>query len=382
MSQIQKNFAKALEKSVGKGLRGSSWTVFRHYEVGKADDFTFIHAPLLRRVHSEADPDRISDRVKRFKHLAHNKPADTYSPLVDAPALFLEFARLLEDPGLDAPEDGGGLYGELETENNIEVTLDWARTYGVLGLSPTSPGHTLDKARDLHKEVTERNLPDSSQFESLGWSEPSEESHRWSPEQLERIRGILDAGQPGPPAWREISERGGPKDTVTRFVIEAMAANSILRLYESATATKRPKLDIIRSYMREGLREALEPARWYKEWALTKIWETVGYMVRGHCHPMPYRRRDGAFMVGWGFRSLLGAMWLQMLWLLTAPEEGVRRCRWCDRVIDFEQPEQPTAGARKVNRPGRRKIRKDKQFCDDRHKAAFDYYMRIKPGLR
>jgi hypothetical protein len=379
MSQIQKNFAKALEKAVGKGLRGSSWTVFRHYELGNADDFTFIHAPLLRPAQSEDDPDRISVGDKRR---AHNKAEDVYRPLVDMPALFLEFARLLEDPGLDAPEEGGWHYGELETKKNIEVTLDWARTYGVLGLSPTSPGHTLDEARDLHKEVTERNQPDSSQFGLLGWPVPSGESHRWPPERLERIRGILDAGQPGPPAWREVSVHGGLKDTVTRFVIEAMAANSILRLYEAATATKRPKLDIIRSYMPEDLREALEPPRWYREWALTKIWATVDHMVRDHCHPMSYRRGDGAFMMGWGFRSLLGAMWLQMLWLLTAPEEDVRRCRWCDRVIDFEQPEQPTTGARKVNRPGKRKIRKDKQFCDDRHKAAFDYYVRIKPGLR
>jgi len=71
-------------------------------------------------------------------------------------------------------------------------------------------------------------------------------------------------------------------------------------------------------------------------------------------------------------------MWLQMLWLLTAPEEDVRRCRWCDRVIDFEHPEQPTAGAQQNNRRSKRKIRKDKQYCNDRHKAAFDYHVRKK----
>jgi hypothetical protein len=271
---------------------------------------------------------------------------------------------------------------DLISSLRVAATRDWAQTYGVLGLSPKPSGHTLDKARDVHEEVTERKQPDSSHFGLLGWSEPTGKSHHWTPEQLERFRGILDAGHPGPPAWREISERGGPKETVTRFVIEAMAANSILRLYEAATATKRPKLDIIRSYMPEDLREALEPPRWYKEWALTTIWETVGYMVRRHCHPMPYRRRDGAFMIGWGFLSLLGAMWLEMLFLLTAPEEDVRRCQWCDRVIDFEQPEQPTARAQKINHPGTRKIRKDKQFCDDRHRAAFDYHVRIKQGLR
>ena len=95
---------------------------------------------------------------------------------------------------------------------------------------------------------------------------------------------------------------------------------------------------------------------------------------------MPYRRRDGAFRTGWGFRSLLGAMWLQMLWLLTAPEEDVRRCLWCDQVITFEQPEQPAIPAWKNNRRRRRKIRKDKQYCDAHCRTAYDYHMREKLG--
>jgi hypothetical protein len=47
----------------------------------------------LTSARSEANPDRIS---VGDKHLARNKPADTYRPLVDTPALFLEFARLME----------------------------------------------------------------------------------------------------------------------------------------------------------------------------------------------------------------------------------------------------------------------------------------------
>jgi hypothetical protein len=381
MSRIQEKYTKSADKTVGRDLRSLSWEIFTAYEFGMADGFTYIHAPVLRRADSEADPDHISvgDRS-----LAHNKAKDTYSPLVDYPALFLEFAQLVEEPGLDTETpEGRWLHGELETEKNVEVMLDWVQTYGVLGLSPVSPGRALDKARDLSKEQAERDLltpAHRSKFipsvRSIG------EPPCLPPEQLWKIRGILDAGQPGPPMWRQVSTRGGPKDTVTRFVIEAIAANSILRLYEAASMPKRPGLDIIRSYMPENLREVIAPPSWYKEWALTEVWATTGNMVRDHCYPTPYRRRDGAFMTGWGFRSLLGAMWLQMLWLLTAPEEDVRRCLWCDRVITFEQPEQPAIPAWKNKRRRRRKIRKDKQYCDDHCRTVYDYHMREKLGRR
>lgn len=156
MSQIQKEYRESADKSVGRNLRSLSWEIFTAYEFGMADSFTYMHAPLLRRADSEADPDRISvgDRS-----LAHNKPKDAYRPLVDTPALFLEFAQLVEEPGLDTETpEGRWLHGELETEKNVEVMLDWVQTYGVLGLSPVSPGPALDKARDLSNEQAERDL--------------------------------------------------------------------------------------------------------------------------------------------------------------------------------------------------------------------------------
>lgn len=298
---------------------------------------------------------------------------------MDTPALFLEFAEQVEDPGLDVPNDGW-LYGELETEKNFATALEWVQRYGVLGLSPTAPGRTLKEARDLLKEEERRDQSAGNSFGLAETFKPYGQTQPWSPRRLDQARGILDAGQPGPPAWRNVSTMGGSKETVTRFVIEAIAANSILRLYEAATASKRPKVDVIRTHMPEGLQGANESPRWHREWALTTIWQSVDNMVRDHCHPVPYRRRDGAFMTGWGFRSLLGAMWLQMLWLLTAPKKDVRRCLWCDKVIDFEQPKQPTAGAQKKHQRSTRKIRKDKLFCDPRHKAAYDYHMRRKLG--
>jgi hypothetical protein len=97
-----------------------------------------------------------------------------YSPLVREPDLFLKFARLADDDGLDQ-----GAAGELDTDKNEAVALRWAHDYGVLGLTP----------------VEENGL-----------------------------RGARTVG--------------GAADTVEAFSREAWTANGCLRLYEAATAEK------------------------------------------------------------------------------------------------------------------------------------------------
>jgi hypothetical protein len=69
----------------------------------------------------------------------------------------------------------------------------------------------------------------------------------------------------------------------------------------------------------------------------------VRRVVADDCYPELYQEED-TFRSGYGFKSLLGAMYLQMMWLMTATSE-FRRCQ----------------------RPGCNKIftsgRKDKRFC-------------------
>jgi hypothetical protein len=83
----------------------------------------------------------------------------------------------------------------------------------------------------------------------------------------------------------------------------------------------------------------------------------------------PPRYRTGQAARGVGFTNLLGAMWLQMFWLLTAME--VRFCRYpeCSNVIAYEQPEQTVApGLKKNDRSKGYKTRVDKQYCEDLHR--------------
>ena len=61
----------------------------------------------------------------------------------------------------------------------------------------------------------------------------------------------------------------------------------------------------------------------------------------------------------WAFKSLLGAMYLQMYWLMTSGGDGVSSCGYCGRIISLARPY-----------PEGRKRRQDKRFCDDACRQA------------
>jgi hypothetical protein len=60
----------------------------------------------------------------------------------------------------------------------------------------------------------------------------------------------------------------------------------------------------------------------------------------------------------WTFDNLLGAMYLQMYWLM-ASSGSMARCEHCDRIISLGRPH-----------PEGRKRRSDKRFCDDACRQA------------
>lgn len=72
-----------------------------------------------------------------------------------------------------------------------------------------------------------------------------------------------------------------------------------------------------------------------------------------------------AVKVTWHFENLLGAMYLQMWWVVTSNGD-LSRCKQCGRLISLTRPH-----------PAGRKRRQDKQFCDDACRQA---YHRAKKG--
>jgi hypothetical protein len=90
-----------------------------------------------------------------------------------------------------------------------------------------------------------------------------------------------------------------------------------------------------------------------RRWALTVVTDAVNRKIENHCYPILQGDAPGSYKPGWAFKSVLGAMWLQMMFLM----EADRRCRRCGKPLD----------------PGRRSHAK---YCDNggRCKALWNYH--------
>jgi hypothetical protein len=173
------------------------------------------------------------------------------------------------------------------------------------------------------------------------------------------------------PADRYVKPRtkGGRGENLSRFVEEARAANKALRLYEAATAPYGPDVAVIEQYILEYDRRYIgDTAESKKAWALEEAATIVQRRLATECHPQLYELPGSSgFTSAPDFGSLLGAMHLQMMFLMTATGE-VRRCRapGCSKVITFEQPdEHPEQQLRRLEQGRRKKYktRIDKEFC-------------------
>ena len=94
--------------------------------------------------------------------------------------------------------------------------------------------------------------------------------------------------------------------------------------------------------------------------AVNETLRVVGGPPQLHLDRPPHDRRR--IRGGMGFINLLGAMYLQMNWLMLAVAE-VNRCRYCGRTISYASP-----------RPGGRKRRNDKKFCNKSCRQSYAYH--------
>jgi hypothetical protein len=109
-----------------------------------------------------------------------------------------------------------------------------------------------------------------------------------------------------------------------------------------------------------------------RRYALKEVMKAVEWVVGETCSPTLYRDGDRVAQ-GWRFGSLLGAMWLQMMWLVTS-KDVPRRCAGpgCNRIISYAQPQeswewndQSSDPWKKNDRSRGYRTRKDKRFCSD-----------------
>jgi hypothetical protein len=149
---------------------------------------------------------------------------------------------------------------------------------------------------------------------------------------------------------------GGRSETVGDYMVEGRRASRLLRLYE---AVLRGEEEEALAALKAGENRALDGERldaagtWYEatplERALVEVKFEIEARVHQHCRPvlvLPECSHDPARVrSGWGFDSLLGPMYLQLLWHVAAQRE-IRRCRYCHRPI-------PNASASRLYCPKR-----------------------------
>lgn len=253
---------------------------------------------------------------------------DWYHPLIETPHLFLEFARLQERKDVD-----GAIRG-------------WIEDHGLLGLHTHEPGEFRAGAPSMMYFVGEH------------------------------------------------STHGGPGETLAKFRAEVGTANRVLTMYEVALSKDRFKLEQVleaygdsyegrtkRSRLRASAEHlgiayddclvhyALESVFWHVQ----QVLETFAYPCLVHRSPStrppiehvwtPETMRSSLWP-----RNLLGAMYLQFLWLVDSAGE-LARCKHCDRIISYSPPRPEGVG---------RKPRKDKEFCDSRCRQNYHYHNRTK----
>ncbi len=341
MEYVARNFASASEEAVNEYLREGYWLVYRHYcAVDPARGMvgcTELNDPDLVQ---ELNPDAC-DSAKTTHGVYVVAPILLKDPFVDDPENYPRRRRASapqERIGQDeevlreflnavdssySPLALPGLFLEFARladtgEITLDVMMDWVQRYGVLGL-----------------EGRETRSLDPQGFADL---------------------------------------RGGPMDNLWNFDIEARRANAVLRLYEAATDSDGPDVEGLTRYeewisTQAVLREhghRMDSSAGLRDAALGWVAGTVRRTVAEDCYPELYQEGD-TFRSGYGFKSLLGAMYLQMMWLMIATGE-IRRCQGpgCNKIITFEQPDQPVEDSGlKKNARGKYRTRKDKRFCSD-----------------
>jgi hypothetical protein len=216
-----------------------------------------------------------------------------YKPLEEEPDLFLRFARLPEESDLDTALK--------------EVALEWSRKFGLLGGTSTATSGEPDRMKlSVFKAEAEVASMVRSYYEtSLNRDENADEP----------VATPLD--------------------------------------YRILRATDRPEeVFNTEKVLVAGVREAVMPrSRMYL--FTTAFW--VSQEVQKHCRPeLVLTGPDHSKVKSvWRFDNLLGAMYLQMFWLMDSTGD-LARCENCRRIMSLAKPH-----------PDGRKRRRDKRFCSD-----------------
>lgn len=325
-------------KAVKKELRGAEWPVYENYEIRDEGGEAFVTAPVSVFSFFEAEPREVEIKGSRYYRLPGRNPAkgamSFYAPLT-TPELVVELAEL------------------AEKEITPEAVKRWAEVYGLLGF----PDEDLVEADDPSEEL---QIPAGLGFMKF------------------QVRYM------------------GRRDSVQRFAQAASEVRACLRIYEAITADEEVELESLYPLVALLPRKAVAPLGRMeshpggkRSWLFRVIGSLVQMRLNEYCYPhlavYTYGGvATGKFSLVWGFRNLIGAIWLHMAWLLEAEGARVRRCKLpgCLRIVHFE-PSEPVVNPdpRRTNVRGKYKTRSDRVFCKGRG-CKQKYHYRKKAGWR
>jgi hypothetical protein len=307
---------------------------------------------LIWRVCQDYEPSGSLENVKaaylRAKHPRRQKDKWTeYKPLQDQPDLFLRFAKLYER----------GL--------SVDLALGWARKYGLLGYVPDQETMAM---------YGERRTVGMSWEEVRGFPNPGEVPIvLGSPcdggigvfwEEVRRAAGVLAmyeaALSRNNDVAKEAIHEGSP-------FIGGRFWPTVTRDLPRSQEDRELEARLVENWVEQGMEGN------YLEYCLLTAAFVVEGTVNDFCYPILHfdphlSEHDPSQVVDvWAFENLLGAMYLQMYWLMGSGA-NTTRCEWCGRLISLESPY-----------PGAKKRPKHKRFCDAYCRQKWNYHNRTKP---
>lgn len=321
----------------------------------KEVDFTATVLRTMRRTQPRAwkvgryelKEDKIVDVSSHEELFGERKTSRTYKPLEDEPGLFFKFASLYESK--DFATDALGWvrkYGPLR-EFDINDGFRWALSLEAASLMEHSTREEVDrKLREKHR------LPSDAFPNLLDGLEGVHNPLAIELEELLREAAI---------AW----------DTLAHY--EAHLNRNTVRLLNPPEAHGNPLDASPLSLCWPERDEDLEPYLIAEGEAKNIAADHVTWEVAHHCSFGRLMEGEGGTgarepnaRFAWDFHSLLGAMYLQMMWVL---ERGIRigRCKWCDKLIPDRHP---VKGKGEGSRG--RKVNSNKVFCNNTHRVNYN----------
>lgn len=269
----------------------------------------------------------------------------TYRPLLDEPYLFLELARLSEEP------------------HNKDTLFRWLNQYGLLGMHyddgrPYVPEYYPEPARPPLMYLTEGGPGEGLMEFWMCVQQASETLHKYEATANRDEQRLVELV-------------GGPE-----------VAGNIVRSYlktvlQESLWTRKPIPE----------NELLTPIDVLVDRTLISVWRVVQDHLSNFAYPainhelpqtkfLPHLHRGEKPLAvhrlgaAWGFRNLIGAAYLQFYWLIASRAE-IRRCKYCGRIISLAPTTKPD-GSRG------RKPRHDKEYCNKWCQQSADYHRRGK----